>query len=34
MKGYKIAKELGVDASTVGRDIQHLISQSHNYLIP
>jgi predicted transcriptional regulator len=32
MKGYKIAKELGVDASTVSRDIQYLISQSHNYL--
>ncbi|MFZ0556949.1 MAG: helix-turn-helix domain-containing protein [Nitrososphaeraceae archaeon] len=32
MKGYEIAKELGVDASTVSRDIQYLISQSHNYL--
>ena len=32
MKGYKIAKELGVDASTVSRDIQYLISQSYNYL--
>ena len=31
-KGYEIAKELGVDASTVSRDIQYLISQSHNYL--
>jgi hypothetical protein len=32
MKGYEIAKELGVDASTVSRDIHYLISQSHNYL--
>jgi hypothetical protein len=32
MKGYEIAKELGVDASTVSRDTQYLISQSHNYL--
>jgi predicted transcriptional regulator len=32
MKGYEIAKELGVDASTVSRDVQYLISQSHNYL--
>ena len=32
MKGYEIAKELEVDASTVSRDIQYLISQSHNYL--
>lgn len=32
MKGYEIAKELGVDASTVSRDIQYLISESHNYL--
>jgi transcriptional regulator len=32
MKGYEIAKELGVDASTVSRDIQYLISQSYNYL--
>ena len=32
MKGYEIAKVLGVDASTVSRDIQYLISQSHNYL--
>ena len=31
-KGYEIAKELGVDASTVSRDIHYLISQSHNYL--
>ena len=27
MKGYEIAKELGVDASTVSRDTQYLISQ-------
>jgi DNA-binding NarL/FixJ family response regulator len=26
MKGYEIAKELGIDASTVSRDIQYLIS--------
>jgi predicted transcriptional regulator len=32
MKGYEIARELGVDASTVSRDIQYLISQSHNCL--
>ena len=32
LKGYEIAKELGVDASTVSRDIQYLISQSNNYL--
>jgi hypothetical protein len=32
MKGYEIAKELGVDASTVSRDVQYLISQSRNYL--
>ena len=32
MKGYEIAEELGVDASTVSRDIQYLISKSHNYL--
>ena len=32
MKGYEIARELGVDASTVSRDIQYLISQSQNYL--
>ena len=30
--GSELAKELGVDASTVSRDIQYLISQSHNYL--
>lgn len=32
MKGYEIAEELGVDASTLSRNIQYLISQSHNYL--
>ena len=32
MKGYEIAKELGVDASTVSRDIHYLIAQSQNYL--
>jgi predicted transcriptional regulator len=32
MKGYEIAKELGVDASTVSRDINYLIAQSQNYL--
>lgn len=32
LKGYEIANELGVDASTVSRDIQHLFSQSQNYL--
>jgi predicted transcriptional regulator len=32
MKGYEIAKEIGVDPSTVSRDIQYLISQSQNYL--
>jgi IS30 family transposase len=30
MKGYEIAKELGVDASTVSRDIQYLVAQSQN----
>ncbi|MGB7635010.1 MAG: helix-turn-helix domain-containing protein [Nitrososphaeraceae archaeon] len=32
MKGYEIAKEIGVDASTVSRDIHYLIAQSQNYL--
>jgi IS30 family transposase len=32
MKGYEIAKELGVDASTVSRDIHYLIGESQNYL--
>jgi hypothetical protein len=31
-KDYEIAKEIGVDASTVSRDIHHLIGQSQNYL--
>ena len=30
MKGYEIAKELGVDASTVSRDIQFLIPNNNN----
>lgn len=33
MKGYEIARELGVDASTVSRDIQYLIGQSQGYLL-
>ena len=32
MKGYEIAKEIGIDASTVSRDIHYLIAQSQNYL--
>jgi DNA-directed RNA polymerase specialized sigma subunit len=32
MKGYEIAKELGVDASTVSRDIHYLTGESQNYL--
>jgi IS30 family transposase len=32
MKGYEIARELGVDASTVSRDIHYLTDQSQNYL--
>ena len=32
LKGYEIAKELGVDASTVSRDIHYLVGQSQNYL--
>lgn len=32
MKCYEIAKELGVDPSTVSRDIHYLIAQSQNYL--
>ena len=32
MKGCEIASELGVDASTVSRDIHYLIGQSQNYL--
>ena len=31
MKGYEIAKELGVDA-TISRDIHYLVGQSQNYL--
>jgi hypothetical protein len=33
MKGYEIAKELDVDASTISRDIRYLIDQSQNYLL-
>jgi predicted transcriptional regulator len=32
MKGYEIARELGVDASAVSRDIHYLVGQSQNYL--
>jgi IS30 family transposase len=32
MKGYEIAKELGVDSSTMSRDVHYLVSQSQNYL--
>jgi hypothetical protein len=32
MKGYEIAKELGVNSSTISRDINYLIGQSHDYL--
>ena len=32
LKGYEIAKELGVGAATVSRDINYLVAQSHNYL--
>jgi predicted transcriptional regulator len=32
MKGYEIAKELDVDASTISRDIHYLIAQSQVYL--
>lgn len=32
MKGYEIARKLGVDSSTVSRDIKHLAAQSQNYL--
>lgn len=31
MKGYEIAKELGVDASIVSRDIHYLTGESQNY---
>ena len=32
MKGYEIARELGVDNSTVSRDIHYLSSESQAYL--
>jgi IS30 family transposase len=32
MKGYEIAKEFGVDSSTISRDIKYLTAQSQNYL--
>jgi IS30 family transposase len=32
MKRYEIAKELGVDPTTISRDIQYLTTQSQNYL--
>jgi hypothetical protein len=32
MKGYEIAKELGVDSATVSRDIKLLSAQSQSYL--
>lgn len=32
MKDYEIANELGVDVSTLSRDMQFLISQLHKYL--
>ena len=32
MKGYEIAKVLGVDPATVSRDIAYLDAQSQNYL--
>ena len=32
MKGYEIAKVLGVDPATVSRDIAYLAAQSQNYL--
>src|SRR4051794_7396740 len=32
MRGYEIAKELGVNASTISRDITFLTRQSQNYL--
>jgi IS30 family transposase len=32
MKGYEIAKELGVDSATVSRDIKYLAAQSKSYL--
>ena len=32
MKRYDIAKELGVDPTTISRDTAYLVSQSQNYL--
>jgi IS30 family transposase len=32
MKGYEIAKELNTTPATISRDIQHLTSQSQNFL--
>ena len=32
MKGYEIAKELGVNSATVSRDIKYLIADSQTYL--
>jgi nitrous oxide reductase len=32
MKRYDIAKELGVDPTTVSRDIAYLVTESQNYL--
>ena len=32
MKGYEIAKELGVDSATISRDIKYLTAESQNYL--
>ena len=32
MKRYDIAKELGVDPTTISRDAAYLVSQSQNYL--
>jgi hypothetical protein len=32
MKGYEVAKELGIDGATVSRDIKYLTADSQNYL--
>jgi hypothetical protein len=32
MKRYDIAKELGVDPTTISRDTDYLVGQSQNYL--
>jgi IS30 family transposase len=32
MKGYEIARKLGVDAGTVSKDIKYLVSQSQGYI--